>query len=91
MHSAYIHLESFAVKKNQKVKKGDLIGISGNTGRKNCQPLKYHLHFEVRKGLNSSTHLNPVNFVDVDWASIPTLGYKQSPGRLGGDNPHPGY
>ncbi len=91
LYSAYIHLDSYLVKKKQKLKRGDLIGISGNTGRKNCQPLKYHLHFEVRKGPLSSTHLNPVNYVDVDWASIPTLGYKQSPGRLGGDNPHPGY
>ncbi len=91
LYSAYIHLDSYSVKKGQKVKKGDLIGISGNTGMKNCQPFKYHLHFEVRKGPSSSTHVNPVDYVDVDWASIPTLGYKHSPGRLGGDNPHPSY
>lgn len=91
MHSAYIHLDSYSVKIGSKVKKGGLIGISGNTGKKNCQPLGYHLHFEVRNGLSSSTHVNPVDFVNVDWSLIPTLGTKQFPGRLGGDNPHPTF
>ncbi len=91
MYSAYIHLDSYSVNIGNKVKKGDLIGISGNTGMKNCQPLGYHLHFEVRKSSSSSTHLNPVDFVNVDWGLIPTLGSKQFPGRLGGDNPHPTF
>ena len=91
MYSAYIHLDSYSVNIGSKLKKGDLIGISGNTGMKNCQPLGYHLHFEVRKGSSSSTHLNPVDFVNVDWGLIPTLGSKQYPGRLGGDNPHPSF
>lgn len=91
MHSAYIHLDSYSVKIGSKIKKGDLIGISGNTGMKNCQPLGYHLHFEVRKNSSSSTHINPTDFVDVDWGLIPTLGSKQFPKRLSGDNPHPSY
>jgi len=41
------------VKKGDSVKKGQIIGISGNSGMKNCQPLGYHLHFETRKGFSS--------------------------------------
>lgn len=91
MYSAYIHLDSFLVKKGNSVKKGQVIGISGNSGMKNCQPLGYHLHFETRKGLSSSTHTDPVKYVNVDWNLIPTLQYKQFPGRLTGDNPHPNF
>ena len=91
MYSAYIHLDSFLVKKGDSVKKGQVIGISGNSGMKNCQPLGYHLHFETRKGFSSLTHRNPVKYVNVDWNLIPTLGYKQFPGRLTGDNPHPNF
>lgn len=91
MYSAYIHLDSYSVKIGDSLKKGSFIGISGNTGRKNCQPLGYHLHFETRKALSSSTHVNPVNYLAIDWNAIPTIGYKQFPGRLGGDNPHPNF
>ena len=32
-----------------------------------------------------------MDFVNVDWSLIPTLGTKQFPGRLSGDNPHPTF
>ena len=44
-----------AVKKNQKVKRGDIIGFVGNTG-KSVAP---HLHYEVHK---NGKKINPVNF-----------------------------
>ncbi len=91
MYSTYFHLDSYSVKVGTKVSKGTLIGISGNSGKKNCQPLKYHLHFETRNGSGSSTHVNPVEYVGVDWNLIPTLGYTQYPGRLTGNNPHPNF
>ena len=91
MYSAYIHLDSFLVKKGDSVKKGQSIGISGNSGMKNCQPLGYHLHFETRKGFSSSTHRDPVKYINIDWNLIPTLGYRQFPGRLTGDNPHSNF
>ncbi len=91
MYSTYFHLDSYSVSVGTRVSKGTLIGISGNSGKKNCQPLKYHLHFETRNGSSSSTHVNPVEYIDVDWNLIPTLGYIQYPGRLTGDNPHPNF
>ncbi len=91
MYSTYFHLASYGVKVGNRVSKGSVIGVSGNTGRKNCQPLGYHLHFETRAGLSSSTHVNPVEYVGVDWNQVSTIGYKQFPKRLTGDNPHPNF
>jgi murein DD-endopeptidase MepM/ murein hydrolase activator NlpD len=52
----YGHLRSIAVKPGQFVKKGQLIGVQGSTGRSTGN----HLHYEVR--LNDRA-LNPVNFL----------------------------
>ncbi len=51
----YAHLNGFNVKKNQKVKRGDVIGFLGNTG-KSTGP---HLHYEVRK---DNIAVNPINY-----------------------------
>tara|TARA_A100001388_G_scaffold152160_1_gene113063 strand:+ start:193 stop:1164 length:972 start_codon:yes stop_codon:yes gene_type:complete len=51
----YAHMSKNAVKKNQKVKRGDIIGFVGNTG-KSVAP---HLHYEVHK---NGKKINPVNF-----------------------------
>lgn len=42
--TGYAHLNSFSVKKGDKVKKGDIIGYVGNTGGHTTGP---HLHFTV--------------------------------------------
>lgn len=55
----YAHLESILVKPGQKVKRGELIGLVGSTG-KSTGP---HLHYEVRfKGEPQ----NPVNYYFMD-------------------------
>lgn len=53
--TVYAHLSAYNVKKRQKVKRGEVIGFLGNTG-KSTGP---HLHYEVRK--NNRT-LDPVNY-----------------------------
>ncbi len=91
MYSTYFHLERYDVSVGKVLKEGDLIGISGNSGKWNCQNLGYHLHFETRKELSSATHVNPVEYIGIDWNGIPTIGYTQYPKRLTGENPHPNF
>jgi murein DD-endopeptidase MepM/ murein hydrolase activator NlpD len=51
----YAHLSKYNVRKGQKVKRGDLIGFVGNTGRSKAP----HLHYEVHK---NGRKINPINF-----------------------------
>lgn len=51
----YAHMHTIGVKKGQVVKRGDIIGTVGNTG-KSTGP---HLHYEVHK---NGHHTNPINF-----------------------------
>jgi murein DD-endopeptidase MepM/ murein hydrolase activator NlpD len=53
--SLYAHLYKYNVKKNQKVKRGDVIGFVGSTGRSQAP----HLHYEVFK---DGERINPINF-----------------------------
>ncbi len=53
--SLYAHLSKYNVKKGQKVKRGDLIGFVGSTGRSEAP----HLHYEVFK---DKDRINPINF-----------------------------
>ncbi|WP_299157890.1 M23 family metallopeptidase [uncultured Eudoraea sp.] len=51
----YGHLSKYNVKRNQKVKRGDLIGFVGSTGRSEAP----HVHYEVWK---EGERINPINF-----------------------------
>lgn len=51
----YAHLSKIEVKKGHKVKRGDVIGLVGNSGLSSGP----HLHYEVRK---SKEQIDPVNF-----------------------------
>jgi murein DD-endopeptidase MepM/ murein hydrolase activator NlpD len=59
LYSAYFHLEKIKVEDNQRISKGDLIGISGNSGQYNCKSMGYHLHFEIRDGLLQKDVISP--------------------------------
>ena len=53
--SLYAHLSKFNVRRGQKVKRGDIIGYVGNSGR-SAGP---HLHYEIFK---DNKKINPLNF-----------------------------
>jgi murein DD-endopeptidase MepM/ murein hydrolase activator NlpD len=53
--SLYAHLSKYNVSRGAYVKRGDLIGFVGNTGRSQAP----HLHYEIRK---HKDRINPINF-----------------------------
>lgn len=53
--SLYAHLYKYNVRKGQRVKRGDLIGFVGSTGRSEAP----HLHYEIFK---DGERINPINF-----------------------------
>ena len=53
--SLYSDISNYNVKKGQRVKRGDLIGFVGNTGRSQAP----HLHYEIIK---NGEKINPINF-----------------------------
>ena len=55
----YAHLSKFNVRRGQEVKRGDVIGFVGNTGRS----VAPHLHYEIRK---DGVAVNPINFYYED-------------------------
>ncbi len=56
--TAYAHLHKILVKRGQKVERGDIIGLVGNTGRSTGP----HLHYEIRR---NKKNINPKKFVNV--------------------------
>ena len=58
IYTCYYHMSDFSVKKNQKIKKGDVIGLSGKSGRVTGP----HLHFSVRVG---GVQVDPLQFVKL--------------------------
>lgn len=57
--SYYAHLSKIAIPRNRRVKRGDIIGASGNTGLS----LTPHLHYEVRF---NGEPLNPINYLFME-------------------------
>lgn len=54
----YAHLKTIGVAEGMKIKRGECIGISGNSGRSSGP----HLHYEV---LYKDRHVNPANYFDL--------------------------
>lgn len=55
-HSYYAHLSRYKVERGDVVKKGDLVGLMGRSGR----ATGVHLHFEIRK---NNMALNPLDYL----------------------------
>jgi murein DD-endopeptidase MepM/ murein hydrolase activator NlpD len=53
--TVYAHMDDFEVKRGEKVKRGQIIGTVGNTGKSTAP----HLHYEVRK---NGRPLNPIHY-----------------------------
>ena len=53
--SVYAHLDNFNVKKGQRIKRGELIAYSGNSGRSTAP----HLHYEI---IRNGKKVNPINY-----------------------------
>ena len=62
-HLVYAHLSKIFVQPGDKIKKGQLIGLTGNTGKSTAP----HLHFGERTGARWSTS-DPVNPQQTLWA-----------------------
>lgn len=56
----FSHLSIYKIKKGQKIKRGDLIALSGRSGKLATGP---HLHYEVK---HNGISLNPRNFIFDD-------------------------
>ena len=66
----FAHLDKVFIKKGDVVKKGDLIGLSGNTGISTAP----HLHYEVKF---IGGHLNPLSFVYLNKKTFNTITNKK--------------
>lgn len=58
VYSCYFHLSKFKVKNGDMVKKGQILGLSGSTGRITGP----HLHFGIRLG---GMQVDPMQFIEV--------------------------
>ena len=59
LRTTYGHLSKIYVSKDQNVKRGDLLGLSGNTGTSSGP----HLHYQIDQ---FGQHKNPINFFNND-------------------------
>ncbi len=58
IYTCYFHMSAFDVKKDEKVKKGQVIGLSGVSGRVTGP----HLHFAVRI---NAVQVDPLQFIEL--------------------------
>lgn len=72
MQTWYAHLSSFAVVPGQEIRRGEILGRSGATGRVTAP----HLHYEVRVG---GTPVNPYKYLTSSFAAQPAPMQKDLP------------
>ena len=57
--SEYGHLSTWIVSSGQNIKKGQIIGYSGNTGHSDGP----HCHLTIREGVYKGQHVNPYKYI----------------------------
>lgn len=67
----FAHMSTISVRHGQIIKKGDLLGLSGNSGQSNGP----HLHYEVKF---AEKYLNPIDFVYWNSKTFNTIFEKES-------------
>jgi len=60
LQTIYAHLSRSVISSPKKVRRGQLIGYSGNTGNAKNNMIEPHLHFEIRK---NGTTLDPRKYI----------------------------
>lgn len=70
IETRYGHMSRYSVRSGQQVKKGEVIGYVGSTGRSTGN----HLHYEVRL---DGTPVNPMPFVQADQMAMAALSGKK--------------
>jgi murein DD-endopeptidase MepM/ murein hydrolase activator NlpD len=70
----YAHLSKISVKPGQKVKRGDLLGFSGNSGLSKGP----HLHYEITKNREK---INPIDYFYSDLDPETYLSFKKQAGQ----------
>jgi len=63
IQSVYGHLQEASVKRGQKVSRGDVIALSGNSGRSTGP----HLHYELRV---AGRAVNPLSYILDTYAEL---------------------
>lgn len=75
--SRFVHMDSFGVSDGKRIKAGDVVGITGNTGRSSG----YHLHFEKRLLINGQwVPVNPADYILLPMEVTPLSGRVQTRG-----------
>jgi murein DD-endopeptidase MepM/ murein hydrolase activator NlpD len=77
IQTRYGHMSSYVVAAGQRVKKGEVLGYVGSTGRSTGN----HLHYEVRI---AGTPVNPVPFVESGEAALAALADADAAVAMGG-------
>ncbi len=72
LQTFYGHLSRFDVVAGQEIRRGDIVGLSGGSGRATSP----HLHYEVRMG---GTPVNPYPFLAASAVSLPRHGARDLP------------
>lgn len=89
LYAAYCHLSVSAVRENEQVKQGEVIGLTGNTGNaKTMRGEDQHLHFEIREikdvGTGLAGRIDPAVLygrAPIGWTYFESWG--QKPQKIG--------